>query len=158
MHTSLFHGLWETPEDLGFGRNDPSGVSLVLIGPTYLFPLFHSSHEGWLSKPYPSQKTSEGSDKLAYSRLVAMTGRAWACWLEPSYPLLWDTQLFPVLGNFGGARKRKRGREEIFMTKSDKGCFRNHNSSSQAIANSPFKINFEIWSEAFEKKSSVLIL
>lgn len=158
MHTSLFHGLWETPEDLGFRRNDPSGVSLILIGPTYLSPFFHPSHEGWLNTPHPSQQTSEGSDELAYPRLVAMTGRAWACWLESSYHLLWDTQLFPVLGNFGGARKRNRGREEIFVTKPGRGSFRNHNSSSKTIANNPFKMNFEIWSEAFEKKFSVLIL
>jgi hypothetical protein len=35
-----------------------------------------------------------------------------------------DIRLFPVLGSFRGVRNRKPGREEIFMTKYDKGSLK----------------------------------
>lgn len=88
--------------------------------------LVSSLSPSWLKKPHPRQETSEGNDifllmaqpRSAYPKLVAiMMEMACVCWLEPSYPFCYRHIVISCSGKFWRGKKRKTGREEMFMKK-----------------------------------------
>ena len=170
MYTSSFHGLPETPEDRGCRRNDSSGVSVVLTGPIYP-PLVHHffislTKAGWknltqASKQVKAMTFFNGSiPRSAYPRLVAMMmGMACTCWLEPSYQFCDKTHSYFLLWEIleGQEKGRQEGKRDSWQNLA-KALWGFTTCPSQATANSPIKMNFEIWSNTFEKKSYSVIL